>query len=901
MLAQWYTEKEENICNYLGVNKQTGLSAKEAKKRLTEFGYNEVQEQAKISPLMIFLAQFKDFMVIILIIAAIVSSFMHEFLDAITIIVIVIMNGILGFMQEYRAEKSLKSLKDLSAPTAKVLRDGEISVILSKELVLGDIVYIEEGDRVPADVRMIETVGLNIDEAMLTGESIAVRKVDFQLNGENLPLGDQKNMCFMGTLVTKGKGIGVVVATGMQTEMGKIAHLMQNTDELSTPLQENLNQLGKVLIIGALLLTAIVVLAGIWNGQDIYMMILAGISLAVAAIPEGLPAIVTITLALGVQRMIKKKAIIRKLPSVETLGAADVICSDKTGTLTENKMTVTQFWLNNEEIGVQGVGYSTVGKFFVDSKEIDQINRDYLQFALEVATLCNNASIQQTRKNIFSKNEEIAIHGDPTEVALLVAAAKLDIRKEDLNNKWKLVKEFPFDANRKMMSVLVKNKQKQMLAVKGAPEILLHRCETILLNGKIVPLTSNLRQMVLQVINKMAKQALRTIGLAYRDVKLNESFEHELKAEQNLVFIGIAGMIDPPRYEVREAVKKAKLAGIKTVMITGDHQTTAEAIAKQLGIMNKDGLSLTGNDLNNLSDEQLVNVVDNVFVFSRVSPDHKLRIVKALQENRHIVAMTGDGVNDAPAIKAANIGVAMGISGTDVAKEASDLVISDDNYSTIIAAVEEGRNIFANIRKFIRYLLASNVGEILTMFVAMLFALPLPLVPIQILWVNLVTDGLPAIALSVDPIEQNVMKQKPRKKNESIFADRLGWKIISRGILIGLVTVGIFWLQLKQNPTDLIKAQTMAFVTLVMAQLIHVFDCRSDISIFHRDPFSNFYLVLATLSSVLLLLSVVYIPVLQPVFHTVALNKQEWALIIVLSAIPSFFFGFINYFFGKKN
>ncbi|CAG7622814.1 calcium-translocating P-type ATPase, SERCA-type [Paenibacillus allorhizosphaerae] len=896
---QWYQMTAEEILEQTGTHPAGGLTAEEARERLATHGANELAEGEGVSPITLFLNQFKDFMVLVLVGATLVSGLLGEYLDAITIIAIIIMNGILGFVQEFRAERSLRALKELSAPLAKVLRGGVVEQVPARELVAGDVVILESGDRIPADLRFLEAFGTYVEESALTGESVSVAKHTEALQGGEVPLGDQRNLGFMGTMVTRGTAKGVVVRTGMDTEMGKIADLIQNTDAMETPLQHRLEQLGKILIIVALALTVLVVVAGILHGQEPYGMFLAGVSLAVAAIPEGLPAIVTIALALGVQRMIQRKAIVRKLPSVETLGCASVICSDKTGTLTQNKMTVTHLWIGGDVLEVTGDGYDPHGDIVKNGKHVDVRKNQMLRKLLQVSVLCNNAMLHEQHGEAKKKKGEEPpavwnIKGDPTEGALVVLSAKAGITQQSLDGLYRRVTEMPFDSERKRMSVVVQHQGGRMVCTKGAPDVLLSQCAYVLWDDKVIPFTPTLKQKVLAANEGMAKNALRVLGLAYRDMKPSERCEQEDEVEAQLIFIGLTGMIDPPRREVREAIVKCKRAGIKTVMITGDHQTTAEAIARQLGILPADGLALNGQQLSSLSDEELDKQVDNVYVYARVSPEHKLRIVKSLQRRGHVVAMTGDGVNDAPAIKAADIGIAMGISGTDVSKEASALVLSNDNFATIVSAIEEGRGIYENIRKFIRYLLASNVGEILTMFLAMMAGLPLPLVPIQILWVNLVTDGLPAMALGVDQAEKDLMQQKPRPAKENIFARRLGWKIISRGILIGLCTLTAFYITLKQgqdSPDALIKAQTVAFVTLVMAQLIHVFDCRSSRSIFHRNPLQNVWLVLATVSSLLLMLPVLYVEALRPIFKTVPLDVTDWILVLVFAGIPTFLMG----------
>jgi len=898
---KWHQLTQDEVLEAVQSSTEAGISAEQAKSRLEKHGPNELSEGQKISPIHLFLNQFKDFMVLVLLGATLLSGFLGEYLDAITIILIIVINAILGFVQEFKAEKSLQALKLLSAPFATVRRNGQEVQVPANELVIGDIILLASGDRVPADVRFLEANQLYIEESALTGESVPVSKHDQMIYDSEIPLGDQRNLGFMGTLVTRGTAKAVVIRTGMATEMGNIASLIQSTESMQTPLQHRLEQLGKILIGVALLLTVVVVVAGILHGQPAYNMFLAGVTLAVAAIPEGLPAIVTVALALGVQRMIKRKAIVRKLPSVETLGCASVICSDKTGTLTQNKMTVTKVWVDDRLLDISGDGYTPKGEITYLGSHFDSKQSASLKRLLQISALCNNASIELTETNGDKGNnrkEEWVLKGDPTEGALVVLAEKLGFHASFLRSKHKRVLELPFESERKRMSVAVEQQTGHLVATKGAPDVLLACCSHLLTDGKIVPLNDALRKRIMQAYERMGKDALRVLGFAFKDVATVNKESKPEDIEQKMTFVGLAGMIDPPRAEVKEAILTCKAAGIKTVMITGDHRFTAEAIANMIGIIPTGGKTITGAELDQYTDEQLDAEVDNIYVYSRVSPEHKLKIVRALQNKGHVVAMTGDGVNDAPAIKAADIGVAMGITGTDVSKEASSLVLSDDNFSTIVAAIEEGRSIYENIRKFIRYLLASNVGEILVMFLAMLAGLPLPLVPIQILWVNLVTDGLPAMALGVDQAESNLMTDKPRKAKEKIFARRLGWKIISRGLLIGLCTLAAFWLTLREG--DLVKAQTVAFATLVMAQLIHVFDCRSSRSIFHRNLFENKWLVLAVLSSLILMLGVMYIEPLQPIFNTVSLHLREWALVIVMAAFPTIFFGIGSVYSGKK-
>lgn len=877
----FYRMRSEEVISITNTNISSGLTDEEAVKRREAFGANELQETVRKSKLVLFLSQFNDFMVFVLLGATIISIFLKEVVDAVAILAIVLINGVLGYFQEAKAEKSLEALKELAAPQVNVLRNGIFRKIPSKDLVVGDIIKFSSGDRIGADIRIIEASSLYIEESALTGESVPVQKRFESIQADELGIGDQDNMGFMGTLVTRGHGKGVVVSTGMKTAMGQIANLLQNTEAVMTPLQRRLEQLGKILIIVALFLTALVVLMGVYQGNEMYHMFLAGVSLAVAAIPEGLPAIVTVALSLGVQRMIKKRAIVRKLQAVETLGCASVICSDKTGTMTENKMTVTNIWSGGSSFQVSGNGYVTVGEFTQNERTINPVLNKQLFQTLVFGSICSDAQLVQKKK-------EIILDGDPTEGAIVVAGYKAGIDKEYVSANFTRIHDIPFDSTRKMMSVIVKNKDgNHFVITKGAPDVLLSKCNSILWHEREEQLNTFRLNAVENVISNYANNALRTIAIAFKPINADFRYNHS-DLENNLIFIGLQGMIDPPRPEVAKAVQECKEAGIKTIMITGDHKLTAASIAQQLGVLRENGRVVEGKELDSLSVEQIQEFVDDTAVFARVSPEHKLKIVKALQANGHIVAMTGDGVNDAPAIKAADIGISMGITGTDVAKEASALVLLDDNFATIKSAIKEGRNIYSNIRKFIRYLLASNVGEILVMLFAMILALPLPLVPVQILWVNLVTDGLPAMALGVDSPEDDVMKRSPRSLSEGIFARGLGWKIISRGFLIGFVTLLAFVISYNQHPDHLEYAQTVAFATLVLAQLIHVFDCRSERSIFHRNPFGNLYLIGAVIVSLLLMLVVIYYPPLQPIFKTLPIELRDWFLIGALSSIPTF-------------
>ncbi|MCG1028642.1 calcium-translocating P-type ATPase, SERCA-type [Virgibacillus halodenitrificans] len=880
---KWYQLDVEKVEQKLHVVTNRGLSPKQVEQRRKQYGFNVLESQKNISKWLLFLKQFQDFMVLVLLAATLIAGILGEYVDAIAIMVIVLVNGFIGYFQEQKAENSLEKLKELSAPMANVFRDGKWEKVSSREVVVGDIVRITSGDRVPADVRITKSNSLETEESALTGESLPVAKHATPINRDHVDAQDQVNMGFMGTLVTRGSAIGIVVGTGMNTMMGQIASLMVNTKKVMTPLERKLAELGKILIVVALFLTALVVVLGVIQGHPVYNMFLAGISLAVAAIPEGLPAIVTVALSLGVQRMIRKKAIVRKLSAVETLGCASVICSDKTGTMTENKMTVKELFLNGKQLYVSGDGYDIRGDFYLSDTKLDE-KYPNLQEMLMYGMLCNNANLQV-------KKGKYLVDGDPTDGALLVVARKLGLTAV-IEENYRIVKEIPFDSDRKRMSVVIEDENgMRFLITKGAPDVLLPRSTFHFNASGRARLDAVDSQSIQEAVGRMADKALRTLAIAVKPLAKNDSLETSF-LEKDLTFIGLYGMMDPPRKEVKSAIEECRQAGIRTVMITGDHVKTAKAIASKLNILPEHGLVLEGHQLNKLTVNELKDVIEDTYVFARVTPEHKLKIVEAFQEKGHIVAMTGDGVNDAPAIKASDIGISMGISGTDVTKEASSLILMDDNFATIKSAIQEGRNIYENIRKFIRYLLASNVGEILVMLFAMLLALPLPLVPVQILWVNLVTDGLPAMALGLDKAESDVMKKVPRNPREGVFARGLGYKIITRGIVIGIVTLFAFIITYQNNPDNLVYGQTMAFTTLVMAQLIHVFDCRSEHSVFSRNPFENMYLVFAVISSLLLVLIVIYWEPLQPIFHTTSLNLRDWMLILGLSALPTVLFGF---------
>lgn len=843
-----------------------GLSEKEASKLLKKYGPNVFQEGKKVSAAGIFASQFKDILIIILVVSTLLSVLMGEMTEAIAIILIILINAILGFMQEYRTEKTLDTLKNMAAPTAKAMRDGNVATVPAAEIVPQDVIILEAGDRVPSDAMLVEAADMQADESLLTGESIPVEKVPNSSGNTG--------RVYMGTMITRGHGKAVTFATGMQTEMGKIAGILSDINDDTTPLQKRLAELGKFIAIGCVAICAVVTATGILRGEPVMNMIITGISLAVAAVPEGLPAIVTISLALGVGRMLKRNALIRRLPAVETLGCATVLCSDKTGTLTENIMTVRRVVtpMRSVDVHVQGKR----ADFICDEKRISPLDAQDVRFALETGVLCNNADITSTK-------DGFRIDGDPTEGALLVSAEYAGISTSSLRRRVRRVDELPFDSDRKCMSVIVKENGGLRLYLKGAPDVVFDKCTRARVGGGEVVFSSDLKRAMTEANDKMADGALRVLALAYKD--LPQSGANPTTAmEKNLVFVGLEGMMDPPRKEVFKAVRKCIRAGIKPVMITGDHKKTAAAIARELGILRGGSLVLTGADIDEMSDAQLLRTVPNASVFARVSPAHKLRIVRAFKKNGNVVAMTGDGVNDAPAVKEADIGVSMGMTGTDVTKEASSVILLDDNFASMVAAVEEGRVIYGNIRKFIRYLLSCNIGEVLTMFVGMLMGLPVVLTPIQILWVNLVTDGLPAIALGLEPPDDDVMERKPRGAKESVFSNGLAGMMIFRGCVIGLCTLGSFITAYKYG--GLVAARTSAFLTLVVVQLIHVFECKSETkSLFRINIFTNPILVLSVIISAALMLAAIYVPILRTVFETVALNTTQILWVVAYSLI----------------
>ena len=874
---KWFSKSGEDVANFFETDMIKGLSSEQVEEKRSVYGTNEIVSKNKKSIAKMILEQFQDFMIIILIIAAVISGIVGQsngegFTDSIIILVIVILNAVIGVIQELKAQKSLESLKNLSAPHSKVIRDGKLQDLESKYLVPGDIVVLETGDYVPADLRLIEAVNLKTQEAALTGESLPVEKTTEKIDKEDIGIGDRLNQAFSSSLVTYGRGKGIVVSIGMQTEVGKIATMLDSVDDSETPLSRRLEALGKTLGIAALVICLVIFAVGSFvHGREIFEMFMTAVSLAVAAIPEGLPAISTIVLSIGVQRMVKRNAIIRTLPSVETLGSATVICSDKTGTLTQNKMTVEKIFYNNEIFGVEEKKYN------VD---------DHLRLLMNSMILCNDTKVTK-------EGEEFKLAGDPTETALVDLGIKLNMLKTTMDDENPRVEEIPFDSERKLMSTVNNTNQGLFVYTKGGVDEILSKCSKIYLDNQEMALSAENINYIKQVNEEMAKGALRVLAMAYKRVDKVPTRNEMNNLESELVYIGMVGMIDPARPEAKEAVEKCKTAGIKPVMITGDHKVTAMAIAKDIGILENESEAITGSELEKMPQEELEKNVKNYSVYARVSPEHKVRIVKAWQSQGEVVAMTGDGVNDAPALKTADIGAAMGIVGTDVAKEAADVVLTDDNFATIVSAVEEGRRIYDNILKAVQYLLSSNIGEIIVLFVATMFGwLAEPLLPIHILWINLVTDSLPALALSVDPAEKDIMKRKARK-DKNIFSKGMTFRVIYQGIMVGVLTLLAFCIGCRfdfaslANPEVAMTAQTMAFAVLAMSELVHAYNVRSNKeSIFKIKLKTNMVLVLATLVSLLLMVVVLGVPVLQGMFEVTELSITNWVWVILLSLAP---------------
>ncbi|MDD5093837.1 MAG: calcium-transporting P-type ATPase, PMR1-type [Dehalococcoidia bacterium] len=864
----WHLQEVRSVIQSLESGEQ-GLSSSEAKRRLDQFGPNELVAKKKESPLKLLLEQFTNFIVVILIIAALVSGMIGEWVESIAIIAIVILAAVLGFVQEYRAGQALDALKKMAAPTASAIRDGTEQEVPANELVPGDIVVLRTGDRVPADMRILESMNLQVNESSLTGESVSVEKITAPVSDKACSLGDRKNMAFMGTLITYGRGKGIVAGTGMSTEFGKIATMIEEAEERKTPLQISLDKTGKWLGIFSLIGCGLIAAFGILKGYPTIEMLIWGAALAVAVIPEALPAVVTISLALGVRRMVQRHALIRNLPAVETLGCTSVICSDKTGTLTRDEMTARQLWASGRLIDIGGVGYTPEGVFSLEGKPLDIGKDSSLQTLLQIGTLCNDT-------HLIHEDGAWKIQGDSTEGALVVAAAKVGMQQDRMEAEYPRVNEVPFSSERKRMTTIHAMPKGHVAYSKGAPEMTLNACDRIYRKGQEKNLTGPEREEILDVARSMAENALRVLGLAYKSVSDAHSPE---QAEQGMVFAGLVGMMDPPREEVKAAIAICEEASIKTVMITGDHKITAMAVARELGLLKEGGLALSGAELDELDDARFSEIVEQVNVYARVSPAHKMRVVDALTQKGYVVAMTGDGINDAPALKKADIGVAMGITGTDVSKEAADMVLTDDNFTSIVAAVEEGRSIFANIKKYLIYLLSGNTGAVLAMVAALFVGLPLPLGAVQILFINLLMDGAPAIALGVEPAEPGIMKQPPRNPKASVFDRRSLIYIGGIGLWIGAVSLLVFnWYW--YHYVDLPQAMTMFFATLITCRLANAFNCRSATeSLLRIGPFTNKWVTLACGASFLMMLAAIYMPGLNTAMETVPLAIGDWVVI----------------------
>lgn len=898
MAKTWYQMNSQEAGQTLETSLETGLTSSEVKKRQEQYGLNELVRKEGATLLSMFLSQFKDILVLILIGASIVSIMVGEVTDSLVIIGIVIVNAALGVFQEFRANKAMEALKKMTAPNAKVIRDGAQLTIPAAELVPGDIVILETGDYVPADVRIIESINLKAEEAALTGESVPVEKSSEAVFNEEVGLGDQINCGFMSTLITYGRGKGLVTSTGMNTVIGKIAEMIQSVEEEDTPLQKKLAEFGKYLGIACLAICAVVFALGIFRGEETIAMFMTAVSLAVAAIPEGLPAVVTIVLALGMQRMVKQNAIVKKLHAVESLGSTTVICSDKTGTLTQNQMTVVKIYSGKKIFDVTGEGYSPQGEYRSVNSTVDPANVNSLSRLLQISSLCNDCHLALDRSG---DEEAWKIMGDPTEGALVVAAYKAGFPQEKLSQEYPRVQEIPFDSKRKLMTTFHRSPQGDSFAyTKGAPDILIKLCTKILReNGQVETITETDIEEVMEHNTLLAGQALRVLAFAYKPVDNVPAHPEAEAVEKDLIFAGLAGMIDRPRPEAIEAIKICKKAGIRVVMITGDYKDTAAAVAQELGITEPGQRVLTGMELNQLSDEELIEVVKSVNVYARVSPEHKVKIVDAVKQAGGIVAMTGDGVNDAPALKKADIGVAMGITGTDVTKETAEMVLTDDNFASIVAAVEEGRVIYSNIRKFVFFLLSCNVAEILIIFLAMLFGWPIPLLPIQLLWLNLVTDAFPALALGMEQKEPNIMQQPPRNPDEPILNKDMQWMIAIHSLVLTFAVLGSFYFALNQYD-NLALARTYAFVTLITAELLRAYTARSEkFTVFKIGLFSNRNMNVATIVSFAMLFVVLLVPSMQVIFKTQPLHFFDWDVILIFAVLP-FIFGEISKVFRSK-
>jgi P-type Ca2+ transporter type 2C len=923
-----HTKPIEEVVAGFKAHLEQGLTQKEAYERLQKLGANELTQKPRPGFLALLWDQFNNYLVIILIIAALIALGLGEWIDSIAIMCIVVLNAIVGVIQESKAEQALAALKKMAAPNAQVIRDGHQVTVPSRELVPGDIVALESGNYVPADMRLVSSVNLKVEEASLTGESVPVEKHAAAVLDKEIPLGDRKNSAFMSTMVTYGRGKGLVTGTGMNTQIGMIAEMIQSYEDEDTPLQQKLQQLGKVLGTACLAICALVLIFGLFRDtrltdvfeigflnylqaeqKDIINLFMTAVSLAIAAVPEGLPAIVTICLALGMQQMIKRNALIRKLPAVETLGCATVICSDKTGTLTQNEMTVVQGWTAGKRFKVTGEGYTPSGQFLLEDKPFETGADPDAKLLLHGALLCNDAALD--RKTDESGTQSWRIIGDPTEGAMAVVAMKAGFQRADLEKTLPRVQEIPFDSDRKRMTTIHSaagtagkgsNYAPTFAFVKGAPDVVLDLCTHLRENGEAVPLGEQQRRQVLDQNRDLASHALRVLGVAYRPLDAVPANPTPETVEKDLTFVGLLGMIDPARPEVIEAVKVANGAGLKSVMVTGDHKETAEAIAREIGILTPGGLVLTGPEIERMSDAELAAKAEKLQVCCRVSPQHKTRIVDAMKANGHVAAMTGDGVNDAPALKRANIGVAMGITGTDVSKQTADMVLTDDNFASIVAAIEQGRIIYSNIRKFVYFLLACNVGEILIIFGAMLFGMPIPLRPVHLLWLNLVSDGAPALALGMEKGDKDIMKHPPRPPKEPVINRDMAIGIGVIALVDAFAILFVFHLGLQRYPGHLEAAQTIAFVTLCVSELVRAFTARSEYhSIFSIGVFSNRWMVWAVCTSLLLVLTVVYVPFLQPFFDTVPLTLDDWLMIAPFFFASAVAMELLKFYFRRRS
>ena len=874
----YYNHSAEKVAEMLQSSLDKGLSSSEAKKRLSQFGYNEFQKKKKKSLFLKFIDQFRSFMIIVLLIAACISGivgYIHGegFIDTLIILAIVVLNAVIGLLQERKAEESLEALEKMSAPQCKVIREGKLQVIESRELVPGDLVVLDTGDVIPADLRLTEAVNLKIQDSALTGESVAEEKFTEAISEDNVPLGDRDNLGFSSSTVVYGRGKGIVIETGMNTEVGKIASMIQSAPETQTPLQLRLDKLGKTLGIAALIVCAVIFVIGILHGNSILNMFMIAVSLAAAAIPEGLPAVSTIVLSVGVQRLAKQNAIVRTLPAVETLGSTTVICTDKTGTLTQNRMTVVDVFTNNA------------------LKKVDDLKKEKSlspeqQKLFHIAILANDAKLTQ-------ENGANTTTGDPTETALIDLGLLFEMNANEMSKSYLRVAEIPFDSERKLMSTIHVFGTKNEVLVKGGVDELLSRCSFVLENGKVRPLTETDQKTIRNANESLAENALRVLAMAYKELSEIPKIIDSQSLENDLVFSGMVGMIDPPRPEVRDAVSTCRSAGIKPVMITGDHLITAVAIGKQLNIIQDKDSAITGADLEKMTDEELKENVHNISVYARTSPEQKVRIVKAFKANDEVVAMTGDGVNDAPALKLADIGTAMGITGTDVSKEAADIVLADDNFSTIVTAVKEGRRIYDNIMKAVEFLLSTNIGELVVLFVAVIMNWITPLLPIHILWINLVTDSLPALTLSVDPADPDIMKRKPINAKRPILSGKFSILLLVQGSLIGVLALVAFWIGMNTSKAaglsleeETAVARTMCFLVLAYAQLVHVFNIRSNYRSAFRNLFSNKYLIGAVVASAGLMLVVTIIPYMHDVFRVAHLTRYQWMWVTILAITP---------------